>query len=191
MDEQDLRDLMYTASLYDGGPFSIRYPRGSASGMKVRESFEKLQIGTGRKIADGSDVAIISIGAIGAYVQEARERLDQEGVGAAHYDLRFVKPLDDELLSEVGDRFDKVITIEDGVLDGGAGSAVLEWLADHGYSPHVVRMGLPDSFVEHGSQRELHDLLGIGPEGLYRTAMAAVGRPVAADGELVTDIPGT
>ncbi|MGA7307024.1 MAG: 1-deoxy-D-xylulose-5-phosphate synthase [Rhodothermales bacterium] len=191
MDEQDLRDLMYTASLYDGGPFSIRYPRGSASGMKIRESFEKLQIGKGRKIADGSDVAIISIGAIGAYVQEVRERLKHEGVGAAHYDLRFVKPLDDELLSEVGDRFDKVITIEDGVLDGGAGSAVLEWLADHGYSPHVVRMGLPDSFVEHGSQRELHDLLGIGPEGLYRTAMAAVGRPVAADGELVTDIPGT
>ncbi|MGA7306359.1 MAG: transketolase C-terminal domain-containing protein, partial [Rhodothermales bacterium] len=80
--------------------------------------------------------------------------------------------------------------IEDGVLDGGAGSAVLEWLADHGYSPHVVRMGLPDSFVEHGSQRELHDLLGIGPDGLYRTTMAAVGRPVA-DGELVTDIPGS
>lgn len=191
MDEQDLRDLMYTASLYDGGPFSIRYPRGSASGMKVRESFEELQIGKGRKIADGSDVAIISIGAIGAYVQEVRERLNQEGVDAAHYDLRFVKPLDDDLLSEVGDKFDKVITIEDGVLDGGAGSAVLEWLADHGYSPHVVRMGLPDSFVEHGSQRELHDLLGIGPDGLYRTAMAAVGRPVTADGELVTDIPGS
>lgn len=186
MDEQDLRDLLYTASLYMEGPFSIRYPRGKATGMELRDSFRRLEIGKGRKIADGSDVAILSIGAIGNYVHEARERLAQEGVDAAHYDLRFIKPLDDELLTEVAEKFDKVITIEDGVLAGGGGSAVLEWFAEHDYSPHVTRLGLPDTFVDHGSQRELHDMLGIGPDGLFRTAMAVVGRSVTD--ELVTEI---
>jgi 1-deoxy-D-xylulose-5-phosphate synthase len=180
MDEQDLRDLMYTASLYDDGPFSIRYPRGGATGIETGP-YRQLEIGRGRQIADGDDLAILSVGAIGNYVAEARERLAEAGVSASHYDLRFVKPLDDELLEEVAARFDTIVTVEDGVLDGGAGSAVLEWMADHGASPKVTRLGLPNTFVEHGTQRELHDLVGIGPDGILEAALAALGRPVASE----------
>ncbi|HUF09703.1 MAG TPA: 1-deoxy-D-xylulose-5-phosphate synthase [Rhodothermales bacterium] len=190
MDEQDLRDLMYTASVYQDGPFSIRYPRGSATGMPLRDGFTEIEIGKGRKIADGADLAIISVGAIGSYVPEVRDRLAASGVEAAHYDLRFVKPLDDDLLTEVASRFDRILTIEDGVVDGGGGSAILEWMADRGFTPQVVRMGLPDEFVEHGTQPELHDLLGIGPDGIYRTALTLVGHPVASDDEFVVEPAG-
>lgn len=177
LDEQDLRDLMYTASLHEGGPFAIRYPRGAATGMPLREGFERLPIGKGRKIADGQDLAFVTYGAIGQYVPEVRERLRAHGIEAAHYDLRFCKPLDDELLEEVFARFDKVITVEDGVVMGGAGSAVLEWMADHGVrGAEVLRLGLPDRFVEHGTQRELHDEVGIGPDGLVRHALAMLGQ---------------
>lgn len=174
MDEQDQRDLMYTASIYDEGPFAIRWPRGPATGMELRPGFQAIPIGKGRRIADGEDLAIVSYGAIGEYVHEARERLAQKGIDAAHYDLRFVKPLDDELLSEVFDRFDRVITIEDGVVQGGAGSAVLEWMADNNRSATVVRLGLPDEVIEHGTQRQLHDLVGIGPDGIVETALRMV-----------------
>lgn len=181
LDEQDLRDLMFTAAQYDGGPFAIRYPRGAATGMELRDGFEEIEIGKGRKIADGEDVAFVTYGAIGQYVPEARERLRTHGVAAAHYDLRFCKPLDDELLAEVFSAFDRVITVEDGAVMGGAGSAVLEWLAERDFPkaasrPEVLRLGLPDRFVEHGTQRELHDEVGIGPDGLVRHALALLGR---------------
>ncbi|MEP0548271.1 MAG: 1-deoxy-D-xylulose-5-phosphate synthase [Rhodothermales bacterium] len=177
LDEQDLRDLMFTAAQHDDGPFAIRYPRGSATGMALRDGFEAVEIGKGRKIADGSDLAFVTYGAIGQYVPEARERLRSHGVDAAHYDLRFCKPLDHALLQEVFARFDNVITVEDGVVTGGAGTAVLEWLADHGVAHgEVLRLGLPDDFVEHGSQRELHDEVGIGPDGLVRHALALLGK---------------
>ena len=177
LDEQDLRDLMFTAAEYDDGPFAIRYPRGAATGMPVREGFEPIEIGKGRKIADGKDLAFVTYGAIGQYVPAARERLRAHGVDAAHYDLRFCKPLDDALLTEVFTSFDKVITVEDGVVTGGAGTAVLEWLADHDVPRgEVLRLGLPDDFVEHGSQRELHDEVGIGPDGLTAHALALLGK---------------
>ena len=181
LDEQDLRDLMYTALAHDG-PFAIRYPRGDTTGMEVRDGFEVLPIGRGRMVADGTDVAFVTYGAIGGYVPEARERLAARGVSAAHFDLRFCKPIDGELLDEVFSRFERVITVEDGVTDGGAGSAVLEWAADngHGGSARVVRLGLPDHFVEHGSQEELHDECGIGPDGLVEAALALVAERAPA-----------
>ncbi len=181
LDEQDLRDLMYTALQHDG-PFAIRYPRGDTSGMTVREGFQTLPIGRGRMIADGSDLAFVTYGAIGEYVAEARDRLAAEGVSAAHFDLRFCKPIDGDLLSDVFARFDRVITVEDGVTDGGAGAAVLEWAMDNEKldGVRVVRLGLPDSFVEHGSQRELHDECGIGPDGLVAAALHLAGRRVSA-----------
>lgn len=177
LDEQDLRDLMFTALKSEQGPFAIRYPRGLATGMDVRSGFEQLEIGKGRKIADGSDLAFVTYGAIGQYVYEARENLESMGVKAAHYDLRFCKPLDDELLTEVFRSYDHIITVEDGVIDGGAGSAVVEWASDNGLAgPDVLRLGLPNHFVEHGTQRQLHDEVGIGPEGLAKHAMAHLGQ---------------
>lgn len=174
LDEQDLRDLMYTASQYTSGPFAIRYPRGEATGMPLRPGFTKIPIGKGRRIRSGRDLAILSYGSIGLYVNEVCDRLSTDGIQAAHYDMRFCKPLDEGLLKEVFERFDKVITVEEGAIQGGAGSAVLEWMADHGCSARVVRLGLPDEFVEHGTQRELHDLIGIGPDGIYRKALSLV-----------------
>lgn len=175
MDEQDLRDLLYTALQHDG-PFAIRYPRGEATGMPLRPDFRAIPIGKGRRIADGEDLAFLTYGAIGLYVEEVRERLAAYGLHAAHYDLRFCKPLDDELLEEVTSRFSKIITVEDGVVMGGAGSAVLEWMADRDVQGvRVRRLGLPDHFVEHGTQRELHDECGIGPDGLVAAALALVG----------------
>ncbi len=177
LDEQDLRDLMYTALQHEAGPFAIRYPRGEATGMPLRDGFEPIPLGKGRKIADGTDLAFVTYGAIGQYVYEVRERLAKLGIDAAHYDLRFCKPLDGELLTEVFSRFDRIVTVEDGVIDGGAGSAVVEWASDHRMTgPQVVRLGLPDTFVEHGSQRQLHDEVGIGPDGLVEQAVALVGR---------------
>ncbi len=174
LDEQDLRDLMYTAMLYDDGPFAIRYPRGAATGMPLRPGFTQLEIGKGRRIADGTDLAFISYGHIGNYLPEVRDRLAAQGLSAAHYDLRFVKPLDDDLLSDVFKRHQMIVTLEDGVLEGGAGSAVVEWMTDHGFSARVLRIGLPDEFVEHGTQRELHDLLEMGPDGITERTLRFV-----------------
>ena len=182
LDEQDLRDLMFTALEHDDGPFAIRYPRGSATGMPLRAGFEALPIGRGRRIAEGDDVAFVTYGAIGTYLPEVRERLARRGVSAAHYDLRFVKPIDGALLREVFGRFRRVVVVEDGVREGGAGSAVLEWAADAGAlgGVEVVRLGLPDRFVEHGTQRQLHDEVGIGPDGIARAALALVGAEAEA-----------
>ncbi|PAP76639.1 1-deoxy-D-xylulose-5-phosphate synthase [Rubrivirga marina] len=181
MDEQDLRDLLYTALQHDG-PFAVRYPRGAATGMALRDGFEAIPIGKGRKIRDGADLAFVTYGSIGQYAVEACERLDADGVRAAHYDLRFVKPIDAALLTEVFGRHTHVITVEDGVRDGGAGSAVVEWASDAGAldGTRVVRLGLPDRFIEHGSQRQLHDEVGIGPDGIVRAARALLGAEAEA-----------
>ncbi|MEM8557006.1 MAG: 1-deoxy-D-xylulose-5-phosphate synthase [Bacteroidota bacterium] len=182
LDDQDLRDLMYTATLYDDGPIALRYPRGQATGMDLRDDFQEIEIGKGRKIADGSDVAFVTYGAIGQYVYEARERLAGHGIFAAHYDLRFCKPLDDALLTEVFSTFDKVITVEDGVIVGGAGTAVVEWAMENDFhGTKVVRLGMPDRFIEHGNQRELHDEVGIGPDGLVDAAASLVDAGMQAE----------
>ncbi|MFC2085973.1 1-deoxy-D-xylulose-5-phosphate synthase [Bacteroidota bacterium] len=174
LDEQDLRDLMYTATRYWDGPIAIRYPRGRATGIELRPECREVEIGRGRKIADGSDIAFVTYGAIGSYIREVRDRLSIVGISAAHYDLRFAKPLDDDMLTEIAGRFETIVTVEDGVITGGAGSAVVEWFSDRNLPMHIVRTGLPDSFVEHGTQRELHDLVGIGPDGLFDTAVELV-----------------
>ena len=152
MDEHELRRLMYTAQQPGRGTFVIRYPRGRGVRKDWQCPLEAVEVGTGRKLRDGKQTAVISIGPIGNDVELA---ITQSGEEVAHYDLRFLKPLDEELLHEVGERFKHIITIEDGTRNGGMGSAVLEWLSDHGYTPTVKRMGMPDEFVEHGTVAEL------------------------------------
>ena len=152
MDEHELRRLMYTAQQPGRGTFVIRYPRGRGVRKDWKCPLEAVEVGTGRKLRDGKQTAVISIGPIGNDVELAITKSEEE---VAHYDLRFLKPLDEELLHEVGKRFKHIITIEDGTRNGGMGSAVLEWLSDHGYTPTVKRMGMPDEFVEHGTVAEL------------------------------------
>ncbi|HRR07548.1 MAG TPA: 1-deoxy-D-xylulose-5-phosphate synthase [Rhodothermales bacterium] len=173
MEAQDLRNLMFSASLHAKGPYAIRYPRGGTSDEGIGP-FVEIPIGTGRKVTGGADVAILSYGAIGQSVSIARKHLQEAGIDAAHYDLRFVKPLDQALLEEVFTMFDVVVTIEDGVIQGGAGSAVLEWMSDHGYKADVLRLGLPDTFVEHGTQNELYAEAGLDPQGIARQTLAFI-----------------
>ncbi|MCB6901609.1 1-deoxy-D-xylulose-5-phosphate synthase [Hoylesella buccalis] len=160
MDEKELRRLMYTAQLPDKGMFVIRYPRGRGVNKDWKCLLEEIKVGTGRKLKDGDQVAILTVGPIGNDAQKAIEALPQRD-NVAHYDMRFIKPLDGDLLDEIGKKFKKVITIEDGIRNGGFGSAVLEWFNDHGYAPSVQRMGLPDEFVTHGSVDELRRIVGL------------------------------
>jgi 1-deoxy-D-xylulose-5-phosphate synthase len=157
MNEEELRNLMYTAQLEENAmPFSIRYPRGNGVTPDWRKPFEQLQIGKGRTIKDGEEIAILSIGHIGNYVVKAQKQLETEGLNPAHYDLRFVKPIDEQLLHEVFTRYTKIITVEDGCIMGGMGSAVLEFMADNNYQAQVKRLGIPDKVIEHGDQKELY-----------------------------------
>jgi 1-deoxy-D-xylulose-5-phosphate synthase len=166
MDEHELRRLMYTAQLPNKGPFIIRYPRGRGVLLDWRCPFEEIKVGTGRKLRDGTDVAVLSIGAIGNNAGKAAE-----ATGAAHYDMRFLKPLDENILHEVATKFQKIVTVENGVVQGGMGSAVLEWMSDHGYSPVVKRLGLPDQFVEHGTVEELQKIVGIDTDNIKKTIL--------------------
>ncbi len=155
MNEEELRNLMYTAQQENIGPFTIRYPRGNGVMPDWKRPFKALEIGKGRKICDGEDVAILSIGHVGNFAVDACKELNSEGIHPAHYDLRFVKPLDATMLHEVFSRYKNIITIEDGCLQGGMGSAILEFMADNNYQANVVRLGIPDEFIEHGEQPEL------------------------------------
>jgi 1-deoxy-D-xylulose-5-phosphate synthase len=168
MDERELRMLMYTAQLPNKGPFVIRYPRGRGFLTDWKCPFEEIQIGMGRRLKNGKDLAILTIGPIGYLAAKAitRSEYEQE-ISIAWYDLRFLKPLDEELLHEVGRSFKKIITIEDGVIKGGMGSAVLEFMADNGYQSEIRRIGVPDEFIEHGSIPELYRLCGMDEEGIF------------------------
>lgn len=166
MDELELRNLMYTAQLPNQGPFTIRYPRGKGVTPEWKTPFEKIEIGTGRAIHEGENVAILTIGHIGNYVKQVRETT---GLNFGHYDMRFVKPLDTDLLDKVLGKYDKVITVEDGCLMGGFGSAVLEYVGDKGYSKQVKRLGIPDEVIEQGEQIELQRDCGFDPEGIANT----------------------
>lgn len=204
MNEHELRHLMYTAQLPDKGTFVIRYPRGCGVLVDWRCPFEEIPVGKGRCLREGNKLAILSIGPIGNTVEEAissmengewkmenydyTKNLNQDVQGnhhsqfsihnsqlsVAHYDMRFLKPLDEEILDEVGRKFQHIITIEDGVRDGGLGSAVLEWMNDHGYHPEVVRLGLPDKFVEHGKVSELQQLVGIDKESIKQQILSSL-----------------
>ena len=172
MNEHELRHLMYTAQLPDKGTFIIRYPRGKGVLSDWQCEMKEIPIGTGRKLQDGNDIAVLSIGPIGNHVTEAIAKIENSEFrienGVAHYDMRFLKPLDEAILHEVGKRFQRVITVEDGVRNGGLGSAVMEWMNDHNYHPHITRLGLPDAFVEHGTVEELQHLAGIDVEGIAK-----------------------
>lgn len=166
-DECELRRLMYTAQLPGKGPFVIRYPKGRGCRADWQCPLEEIPVGKGRKLKDGEDCAVLSIGPIGQVAGRAIARAEEAGLSIAHYDLRFLKPLDEEMLHEVGRRFRRIVTVEDGVLEGGMGSAVLEFMAGQGYSPSVRRIGVPDEFVEHGSVQELYKLCGMDEDSIY------------------------
>ncbi|MFM2047553.1 MAG: hypothetical protein RI955_99 [Bacteroidota bacterium] len=161
MNEEELRNLMYTAQLEKNKvPFCIRYPRGEGVMTDWQRPFAEIEIGKGRKICDGENVAVLSIGHVGNFVTEAFKTLNAENIYPAHYDMRFVKPLDAEMLHEIFSKFKKVITIEDGCIPGGFGSAILEWMNDNNYTAHVKRLGIPDTFIEHGTPQQLQQECG-------------------------------
>ena len=191
MDEHELRRLMYTAQLPDMGPFVIRYPRGCGVLEDWHCQLEPVEVGTGRKLRDGTDVAVLTIGPIGNDVEEilappsapegatidfsADKTIEAPSGavgGAAHYDMRFLKPLDEKILDEVGRKFQRIVTVEDGVRNGGLGSAVLEWMSDHGYHPQITRLGLPDEFVEHGEIGELRQIVGLDKESIRQAILS-------------------
>lgn len=177
--EHELRRLMYTAQLPGKGTFVIRYPRGRGSVVNWQCPLEEVPVGKGRLLKEGRDTVVLSFGPIGVKASRAIEKAEQQAaaeghpVQIAHYDMRFVKPLDTDILEHVGQHFSRVITLEDGVVEGGFGSAVLEYLADHHYTPEVVRMGLPDKFVEHGSVPELYKIVGLDEDSIVKTLLQA------------------
>jgi len=178
MNEEELRNLMYTAQLPDKGPFSIRYPRGQGVMTEWKTPLREIKIGTGRKIKSGEDLAILTIGHIGNYAIEACAVLEKDNIDAAHYDIRFVKPLDSLLLHEIFGKFKHIITVEDGCLMGGMGSAISEFMIDNDYSSKITRLGIPDSYIEHGSQAELHKDCYYDTESIIETAKKIVAKSV-------------
>ena len=188
MNEHELRNLMYSAQLPNQGSYVIRYPRGNGVLVDWKNPMEEIKTGTGRKLKDGDDIAVITIGPIGNDAAKAIAELEAEGkeqcaasdegsseskpLSIAHYDLRFLKPLDNNLLEEVGKKFKHIVTIEDGVRNGGMGSAVLEWMSDHGYQPTITRMGLPDDFVEHGTVNQLREIVHLDNNSIKETLKA-------------------
>ena len=192
MNEHELRNLMYSAQLPNHGSYVIRYPRGNGVLVDWKNPMEEIKTGTGRKLKDGDDIAVITIGPIGNDAAKAIAELEAEGkeqceasdegkeqcegkpLSIAHYDLRFLKPLDNSLLEEVGKKFKHIVTIEDGVRNGGMGSAVLEWMSDHGYQPTITRMGLPDDFVEHGTVNQLREIVHLDNNSIKETLKAVL-----------------
>ncbi|MBQ6747687.1 MAG: 1-deoxy-D-xylulose-5-phosphate synthase [Bacteroidaceae bacterium] len=173
INEVELRHLMYTGQLPNKGPFVIRYPRGRGIYTDWHQPMEELPVGKGKKLKEGKDIAVITIGPIGNVAVEAIVKAEKDkGLSIAHYDLRFLKPIDTEMLDEIGKKFHRVVTVEDGILNGGMGSAVLEYMSNHDYTPTVKRIGIPDSFIEHGTPEDLYHLCGMDEEGIYKTLMS-------------------
>ncbi len=169
MNEEELRNLMFSAQLEDKGPFTIRYPRGNGVLTDWKTPFKEIKIGKGRKITNGEDIAILSIGHPGNFAQEAIAKMSDSGISIAHYDMRFVKPLDEMLLHEIFGKFKKIITIEDGCIMGGFGSAIIEFMVDQKYQSEVVRLGIPDEYIHHGTQEELWDECGFDVAAIIKT----------------------
>lgn len=171
MDERELRNMMYSA-LQAGGPYMIRYPRGNGAGAPWQdEPFEVLPTGKGRCLREGGDVALLTVGTVGHAAARAAERAAAEGLSVAHYDLRFAKPLDEELLAEVGSRFARVVTVEDGSLRGGVGETVTAWFNSHGFKPSVRSLGVGDEWIEHGTPAQLYALCGFDEESILRAIL--------------------
>lgn len=177
LDEIELRNLMYTAQLKEvGKPFSIRYPRGCGIKPNWQLPFEKIEIGKGRKLSEGEDIAILSIGKSGVFAKRAIKSLEKKDISAAHYDMRFVKPMDTSLLIEVFEHYKKIITVEDGCIQGGFGSAVVEYMVENSYSSEVKILGIPDKFIEHGTPEELYKECGIDTKGIVKSVLAMLGK---------------
>ena len=174
MNEEELRNLMYTAQLLNKGPFSIRYPRGRGVMAEWETPLNEIPVGKGRVVRKGSDIAILSVGHVGNYVVEASKELAKKHIDVAHYDMRFVKPIDEEILHDVGKNYKAVITIEDGTIVGGFGSAVLEFMSENGYSIKIKRLGVPDQFIDHGTPQELHRECGFDVEGIIKTVKSMI-----------------
>ena len=177
MDEHELRNLMYTAQLDGMGPFVIRYPRGHGVLTDWRNAFEEIKVGTGRRLKEGKQVAVLTVGPIGNTAAEAIKKAEAavSGLNVGHYDMRFIKPLDESLLEEIGKQYNNIVTVEDGVRSGGFGSAVLEWMSDHGFSPKITRIGLPDTFVEHGTVEQLRHITGMDADAIAAAITKAAG----------------
>jgi len=175
MNEEELRNLMFSAQLENMGPYSIRYPRGNGVMLDWKTPFNEIKTGKGRKITNGEDIAILSIGNPGNFAQEAIAKMTDSGISIAHYDMRFVKPLDEMLLHEIFSKFKKIITIEDGCIMGGFGSAIIEFMVDQKYQSEVVRLGIPDEYIHHGTQEELWDECGFDVAAIIKTIEKLVG----------------
>ena len=176
MNEEELRNMMYTAQLEGKGPFSIRYPRGRGVLKDWKTPFAELTIGKGRMIREGKDAAIITIGQPGNEAVKACLKLTEEGIDIAHYDMRFLKPIDTELLHDIFKKFNKIVTVEDGSVTGGLGSAVIEFMSENGYHATVKRLGIPDYFVEQGTLAELHRECGFDAEGIVTAVFSLFPR---------------
>ena len=168
MNEHELRNLMYTAQLPDKGPFVIRYPRGRGVFTDWRCPMQELPVGRGRLLSEGGDTAVLSLGPLGNVVSQVVRELKEQGQSVTHYDMRFLKPIDEDILQKVGSTCRRIVTVEDGVIRGGLGSAVLEYMAEHDLHPQVIRLGLPDHFVEHGTPEELYHLVGLDAENIKK-----------------------
>jgi 1-deoxy-D-xylulose-5-phosphate synthase len=171
MNEEELRNLMYTGASGQTGPFAIRYPRGTGVMADWRKPLRKIEVGTGRRVSDGDELAILTLGPVGNLAADAVRALAEDGYAVAHYDIRFVKPLDEVMLHEIFGRFDHVITVEDGCIRGGFGSAVLEFMAAQGYRASVQMLGIPDRFIEHGTQAELYAECGFSTPDIVSAAV--------------------
>ena len=177
MNEEELRNLMYTSQLTkNASPWVIRYPRGVGVMPNWKKPFKELKIGQGRRVKNGDDIAFLTLGPIGNLTTDACKQLESKGISAAHYDMRFVKPLDENLLHEVFGKFNKVITVEDGCIQGGMGSAILEFMADHGYQSKIIRLGIPDKIIEHGSQNELYRECEFDAQAMVENAVKMVNK---------------
>jgi 1-deoxy-D-xylulose-5-phosphate synthase len=172
MNEPELRNMMYTAQALSAGPFSIRYPRGNGVTPNWRMPFEKIPVGKGRILHEGNDIAVLSIGHPGNFVAEAVTQAEKEGIGVMHCDMRFAKPVDEDILHTVGKRFKHIITVEDGTIVGGMGSAVVDFFAQHGYECNVKMLGVPDRFIQQGTIQELQSKCGFDADGIYRTVVS-------------------
>lgn len=167
-DEAELRNMLFTAVEYKKGPVALRYPRGSAIGVELKEEFELLPVGKAEVIQEGSDVAILAVGNMVQFSLAAAEKLKVDGINTQVVNMRFIKPMDNELLDEVANKFNKIVTVEENSIAGGFGSGVIEYFADKNYKSDIKRLGLPDKFVDHGTQAELYEILGIDADGIYK-----------------------
>ena len=171
MNESELRNLMYTAQLQKDKPFTIRYPRGQGVLVNWKTPFKKIKIGKGRKVSSGKDLAILTIGHIGNYASKAIIELNKIGINPSHYDMRFVKPLDSELLHKILRKYKYILTVEDGCLLGGFGSSIIEFMSDNNYKNYIKRLGIPDKIIEHGSQDQLYTECGYDKKAIIETCM--------------------